>query len=415
MKKTKLLFTIVSAIVVLVVIFLVFNKKNDEEAVEVNVKFGKFEIVVTTTGELKSENSVNVLGPEGLRTLRLWNVKISDLIPEGTVVDSGAYVAMLDKSEAVNNLKDVESELQKIESQYIKTQLDTTLTLRSLRDDIQNLKYQLEETKILVEQSQYEPPATIRQVKITLEKSQRTYEQTLDNYKLKVKQAKAQMQEVAASLEQQKRKRENIADILKQFEIRAPKNGMVIYAKDWNGVKKKVGSMVSAWEPIIAEMPDLSSMISHTYINEIDISKVKMNQVVNIGVDAFPEKRYTGKVIEIANVGQQLPNTDVKVFKVLIKLNETDSILRPAMTSSNAILTGTFENVLYIPLDAVHAADSITYVYKKQGFSVVKQIIKTGESNENETIVTQGLKKDDVLLLSVPEDDNELEFSKIVK
>jgi HlyD family secretion protein len=35
-------------------------------------------------------------------------------------------------------------------------------------------------------------------------------------------------------------------------------------------------------------------MISKTYVNEIDVSKVKAGQRVRLTVDAFPDKTYTG-------------------------------------------------------------------------------------------------------------------------
>jgi len=117
-------------------------------------------------------------------------------------------------------------------------------------------------------------------------------------------------------------------------------------------------------------------------------------------VDAFPEKEYIGKVFEVANIGEQLPNTDAKVFEVVIKVNGTDPILRPSMTTSNQIVTATFNDVIFLPLEAIHVEDSIPFVYKKNG---TKQVIILGESNENEIIVEQGLKESDRLLLTVPE------------
>jgi hypothetical protein len=67
---------------------------------------GKFEVLVTITGELQAERSEQIMGPAELRSrnLRIGNIRIQDLIPEGTVVDSGDYVALLDRSESDNAL-----------------------------------------------------------------------------------------------------------------------------------------------------------------------------------------------------------------------------------------------------------------------------------------------------------------------
>jgi HlyD family secretion protein len=149
-------------------------------------------------------------------------------------------------------------------------------------------------------------------------------------------------------------------------------------------------------------------MISMTYVNEIDISKLKKGQEVKIGVDAFPEKKFTGQVIEVANIGQQLPNTDAKVFEVRIELNERDTILRPSMTTSNQVITQVLDSVLYIPLEAVHANDSLTFVFTR---SKEKQVVVLGESNENHIVVEMGLTKGDKLYLSMPDEPDAFKYT----
>jgi multidrug efflux pump subunit AcrA (membrane-fusion protein) len=316
-------------------------------------------------------------------------------------VDSGDYVATLDRSEANNQLKDIRDEVQKIESRYTKTKLDTTISLRNLRDELLNMKFAMEEAKIRLEQSKYEPPATIRQAEIELEKARRAFEQAKRNYTLKVQQANADMTEVAIELAQQKRKRDAMLEVLEKFVITAPKKGMIIYHKEWGGQKRKVGSTINPWDLTVATLPDLSELVSKTYVNEIDISKVKTGQQVEIGVDAFPGKKFKGMVSQVANIGEQLPNTDAKVFEVTISLEESDPVLRPSMTTSNIIRVKTFKNALSIPLETVFIEDSITFVYMK---NKSRQMVELGEANENEIIVEHGLSPDDQILLNAPED-----------
>ncbi|NMB72085.1 MAG: HlyD family efflux transporter periplasmic adaptor subunit [Bacteroidales bacterium] len=396
---------IISIVVVsLLAVYYIFGASRKEKKVvlETQVKQGPFEILVTVTGELQAARSQNITGPVELRSrnLRLNNIRIQDLVPEGTVVKEGDYVATLDRSEADNQLKDIMDEVEKAESNFNKTRLDTTILLRNLRDELINLRFSMEEARIKLEQSKYEPPATIRQAQIDLEKAERNYEQARKNYFLKEQQAKEDMSLSAVELARARRRMQEMQSVLEKFIIRAPADGMVIYAREWSGEKRKVGSTISPWDLTVATLPDLTSMISKTYVNEIDISKVKPGQPVRITVDAFPEKKYTGVVIEVANIGEQLPNTDAKVFEVIIKVNEFDPILRPSMTTGNAIRIARLENVLFVPLEAIFSDDSIPYVFRKNG---TKQIVVLGETNENEVIVEQGLKAGDRILLSKPD------------
>lgn len=402
------MYLIVAALLLAIAGYFLFGRNDKGQQVTATVKKGNFPIEVTTTGELIAKSSEKIYGPVGLRQIQIWQVKIQDIIPDGTVVDSGQYVATLDRTEISNKIKDEETNLEKLESQMTKTRLDTSLDLRSARDELINLKYALEEKKITLDQSKYEPPATIRQAEIDLEKAQRSFEQAEKNYKLRYQKAVANMQEVSASYNQAQRKLQQMTDVLQQFTVTAPKAGMVIYKRNWDGNKMGIGATMNAWENIVAELPDLSEMISKTYVNEIDISKVKVGQEVQLGVDAFPQKKFTGKVIEVANIGEQLQSSNAKVYEVRIVVNEFDSILRPAMTTKNKILTSVVDSVLFIPIEALFNSDSIAFVYKKDGGSVTKQQVIVGQSNENEIIIRAGLDEGDVVLLVPPENADKL-------
>jgi len=409
-RKTILAIAVPVVIITALILYSALSGKEKDIVLETEVQFGEFDIAVMITGELQAIRETEIKAPSSLRSrnLRIHRVKIQDLIPEGTVVDSGDWVATLDRSEADNSLKDILDNLEQEESEYMRTKLDTTMQLRQLRDDLINLNFAMEEAEITLEQSQYEPPATIRQAEISLEKATRAYEQAEKNYSLKVQQAGAEMREAEISLARDHRRKNEMMAVMEQFDIMAPASGMVIYKKDWNGQKRTAGTEINTWDLAVATLPDLSAMISMTYVNEIDISKLKAGQQVEIGVDAFPEKQFTGEVIEVANIGQQLPNTDAKVFEVRIALNEHDSILRPSMTTSNEVITQVLDSVLFVPLEAVYANDSLTFVYTRTG---KKQIVVLGESNENNIIVEMGLKRGEKLYLSFPEDPESFDYT----
>ncbi|NEN23718.1 HlyD family efflux transporter periplasmic adaptor subunit [Cryomorpha ignava] len=400
--KSKIWIGIIGAIAAIILIYYFTSSSSAESAgILVSVKKGEFVIDITTTGELEAKNSVEILGPKGTRDYRIWNMTIQDIIDEGTLVKKGDYVATIDPSELTNKLKDSQLELEKIESKFIQTKLDTSLDMRKSRDELINLAYAVDERQLVLDQSKYEPPATIRQAEIDVEKAGRSLEQAKENYKIKRQQNIAKMQEVSLNRLKEQRNLDGMKDLIQDFTIKAPEDGMLIYIKDYNGRATKTGSQINAWNPVVATLPDLSTMISATYVNEVDIRRVEAGQMVEIGLDAFPEKRFTGKVLRVANVGEQRPNSDAKVFKVSIEVNEKDDLLRPSMTTSNRIITEKAENKLFVPLEALfNLADSITYVYKKSGLNAVKQEIEVGESNRNEVIVKMGLEEDDQVYLN---------------
>ncbi len=399
MKKQIYIALGIIILIILALWYFLGGESSSVETISTEVKRGEFKITVTTTGELEAKNAEEIRGPDNLRKVRVYRVKISDIVPDGTVVDSGDFVATLDRTELEGRIKDQELEVEKYETQLMKTKLDTSLELRGLRDQLINQKFALEESKIKLEQSKYEPPATIRQIEIELEKAQRTYNQSVENYQLKLKKNVATVKEVQANLTKANRKYQEMVDVMGEFTIHAPRQGMVIYKRDWNGKKRGVGSEISPWDPVVATLPDLTEMLSKTYVNEIDISKVKVGQKVEIGIDAFPEKQFTGKVTEVANIGQQLPGSNVKVFEVIIEVNEYDSVMRPAMTTKNVIITDVIDSVLYIPIECLYNADTVTYVVSG---NKRKQVV-VGKSNDTEVIIRAGLDEGDKVYLIPPE------------
>lgn len=408
MKKYSIIFLALIAIVV--VFFFAFkgSGKSESQDILITPDVGKFIVDITTTGELEAKNSVKILGPTRLRDFRIYNVTINDIVPEGTVVEKGDWIANLDRSEFNTKLQDKQIEVEKAQSQYIQTQLDTALQMRQARDELINLRYAVTEAELVLEQSAYEPPATVKQNEINLDKAKRNLQQAKDNYQIKLEQNKAKMQEVAADLRKSQRELNAMQELANAFTVYAPDGGMVIYAKGWDGKAIKAGSQINSWDPTVATLPDLTTMVSKTYINEVDVRKIKVGQPVEIGLDAFPDKKLTGRVTNVANVGEQKPNSDAKVFEAYIEIDGTDPMLKPAMTTSNRIITQEIDSTLAVPLETLHSKDdSIIYVFKKQGLKTVKQEVQIGSTNNNEAQVLLGLEPNDKLYLSIPQINEE--------
>ena len=118
--------------------------------------------------------------------------------------------------------------------------------------------------------------------------------------------------------------------------------------------------------------------------------------------------------MKVANVGEQRPNSDAKVFLVEVEINGSDPSLRPAMTTSNKIITNVIDSTLFLPLECLHNhLDSITYVYKKDGINTIKQEVMIGERNANDAVLLAGLAEGDRLFLFVPKGMEDMDVKLI--
>ncbi len=409
---------IISCVVVALVALGVFNKAFSTKKVVnlfAEVKEGLFEITVTNSGELIAEKSIDIMGPEfnqkndqnddhggggrqgGGREgggghggeFHVMDFKIQDMVPEGTIVKEGDYVAQLDRTSYDNTLKDEIETLKTLHSNMEMKTLDTTVVLSSLRDEIKNQRYTVEEARINLDQSKYEPPATVRQAEMEVNKQQRALDQKIKNYKLRSVQTRLEIKNQKQTVSDQEALVENLQNFLAKFTITAPSPGMVIYKKNRLGNKTKVGSNVNPFDRVIATLPNLTTMISKVYVSEIEVAKVVAGQKSTITIDAFPQKSYTGSVISVANIGEQLPNSDAKMFEVQIRIDGSDQMLRPAMTTWNKIVIKTIDDAVFIPLECVQTgSDSVAFVYKKNN---TRQIVVLGEMNDKNVIVRKGL------------------------
>ena len=249
--------------------------------------------------------------------------------------------------------------------------------------------------------SKYEAPTVIRQAEIDLDKSQRVLDQRQRSYMRLLAQNKTDIYNQNYWISRIDRRVKDLEEVLSGFTITAPASGMIIYKKERRGNKRKSDRLINPMDRVVATLPDLSTMLSKIYVSEIDVSKVKTGQKVSITIDAFPEKAFMGSVSYVANIGEKLPNTNDKVFEVQIKIDGSDPLLRPSMTTGNKILIKMVRDAVYIPIECVQAGvDSIPFVFAKNG---TKRIVILGEANEKNIMISKGLEPGTMLYLNNPE------------
>ena len=107
MKKKQWLL-IASGLIILVLIFSLSSSDESLDELTSQSRKGTFSDDVVTTGELMAKNSVNINAPSDLRRYRIYNVKIVDLVPEGTEVDSNEFIGSLEKSAVNQKIDDVD-------------------------------------------------------------------------------------------------------------------------------------------------------------------------------------------------------------------------------------------------------------------------------------------------------------------
>jgi len=389
-------------------------KSPKDAALVATVKRGDFRITITTSGELQAPEFTAIRAPdaEGGET---YQTRITRLVPEGTVVKSGDFVAELDRTAVAQRLQATSDALAKAQEQVTQAKLDTAISLTGARAQLTELTEALEDKRLAKDQAAYEAPTIKRQVELDLAKAVRGLEEMKAGFATKEQQAAAKVLAATAEVDRQQTKIAALNHLMEQFTVRAPAAGMVVYKRDDNNGETRSGSVVgNQYNQTIAILPNFQRMESVTYVSEVDIAKVAIGQPVRVGLDRDPWKRLTGKVASVANIGQQR-KSDAKVFAVGIQiiLDRPDSTIRPGMTTSNMIEVDSIPDALSLPIDAVMNAGDTIYVYKREGAGVVRQQIELGPAGENDIVVRRGLAAGDEILITEPSNGHALPLKRL--
>jgi len=143
---------------------------------------------------------------------------------------------------------------------------------------------------------------------------------------------------------------------------------------------------------------DLSRMFIIASVDESDIGKVELSQNVVITADAFPGKRFSGKIERIGTKGVNVSN--VVTFEVKIELiGANKSLLKPEMTTNIEIIVAEKEEALLVPSEAVLNKDDQDFVRVMiDNGSVKERPVQVGISDGVLTEITGGLNKGDLVV-----------------
>lgn len=369
------------------------------------VKKGNLEVIVTSKGEVKGDKYTEINLPAALcnQELRVYQLKFMDVILEGKAVKKGDYIAKLDESQFATMMRDIMQQKEKMDADLRNAVLDSTVTLSGKREAVSNGKLDLEYLKIDLDQSKYESEAYQRKTRLSYQKAENEIGKLRRDYLLERNRLKIQVGRSKSKVTEFQDKINKYMEALASTTIKAPEDGIVMFAKDWMGKTYGKDSEINIWNPLVATLPDMSVAISETYIREIDISKVQLNDSVRITIDALPDKVFFGKVIKIATIGEDHKDFDMKAFKVVVRFEKSDKDMKPGMTVNNDIIVASYKDKLLVPLKAVFSKNGKQIVYLKRGGSITEQEIRLVAENEQYGVVENEIQEGDVVLLYQPE------------
>jgi RND family efflux transporter MFP subunit len=295
--------------------------------------------------------------------------------------------------------------LKRLIFNYNDEKIDSAVALVEMRNSIEQFVFDLKYKKIEMEQSVYESPAYQRKAQMAYERALRQLDAKIRSYQMTQNSLRTMVKRQETQIEEFTSKDVKYQLAFDEARITAPQDGMLIYGRTFGrGGSRKltIGSYVSMQNPVIATLPDLSVLVSETYVEEIYISKIKVGDSSRVHIDALKNQEKVGVISNISNVGQEMTGFESKVFKVNISISSDNKKIKPAMTTNNEIIISRESNVLVIPRSALFKDGTRQFVYLKEFGGVTERNLECGSQNEKFVVVKSGLTVGDKILLNKP-------------
>ena len=326
--------------------------------------------LVTASGEVKPRNYINIgANTQGAAPIVAIYVKEGDHVRKGQVLarlaavqpaadlhaqEAALNAVMADSSAGEAAVNSAQQNVAVAEAQVEHDRAD----VEQKKIDLKRAK-ELFDGKLIAAQDYESKKVTYDLAVATLQSSER-----------KVAQARAARAQSAAQLTSAQRKVAQSQamvtrshDILSQYDAKAPLDGVVTNLPVHVG-ETVVPGIQNSTASTIMTIADMSIITAEVHVDETDIVSVKMDQSADVTIDSIPDRTFKGKVIEIGDTAllrssgvaasqSQTSSQEAKDFKVVIALDIPESMVRPGLSCTAKIITGTRSHSLAIPIQAL--------------------------------------------------------------
>jgi len=384
-----------------IIIFASFRKGGSSDLPTYEVQRDQFVVSLTETGELRAINSVVITSPPVRGSLQ-----IIYLAPKGEEVEEGDSLIVFDGTEWQKSIDEAQSKLEITMASFEKSKASMASTMAQLEASLKSSKASYEIAELRLEQMKFEAEVKRQEQELSLLQSKINLEQATAKIKQQNTMDNADLRTLNLQIKQAESNLEKARRDFNRLTIFAPQPGLVVYKKIWKGgdfAEIKIGDTPWRGQALI-ELPDLSLMEVETSVNEVDVASVKADQNAIIILDAFPDREFAGTVVEVSNLARIEDESigEVKVFDVVIHINENDPILKPGMTVSSEIIIESVPDVLSVPIDAVFSDGDKKIVYREAMAGYKPWVVKLGIRNNNFVVVEEGLEEGQIVCLIDP-------------
>lgn len=389
-----------SATLLSVSVFVLFlmgcgdDKPSTIPTYEVNTQ--RFSIEINANGEIEAAESQKIIAPGRRPMMLAW------LADENTHVNAGDVIARFDAERITRDKNEEEFAVRKLQQDIINSQASQTQE----KQDIKSEQNFIEEEFAFVDRFAIDDLRIYSQLDIIDTLQNRDFLEAKDSFLAWKETSVLEQHDSAMSVLDIKKqghqsKLQQYLSALKQLEVTAPYSGLLVYVKDRRGEKPSVGNTVFPGSPI-AEIPNLENLQARLYVLADDAIDLANGQSVDIQLDAFPNKTFSGELSSVAAFPREIKRGNpIKYYELTASINDQDTtILKPGRKLSATIRVTQPMDTIAVPLQSIIYEQEQSFVYLQTGNEFSKQPVTTGRKNLYFIEITSGLTLNDAIALS---------------
>jgi HlyD family secretion protein len=348
---------------------------------------------VRLSGTVEAVESTTVAAPR-LSGPSSSSLVITRLVRGGTTVRPGDRLVEFDRQTQITTALDRRAELNDLEQQIRKREAEETAA--RARDDSEITQADSAVGRAELEMVKNEMVPKIQAEKNTqaLEQAKARREQLTKTYELKRKAAQADIR----ILEIRRQKAESAMKMAEanasRMEIRSPIEGLAVIRTRWksNGMAEILeGEEIRAGVPVV-DIVNPSRMRVRIRVNQADINELRTGQPVRVGLDAYPDLSFNGRISQISPLAvTSTLSPKVRYFVVLADIDGSHEKLMPDLTASLDVELSRVAGALVIPRDALRYDGSRALVRVREGSRGQDREVTIGSISAHEALVTAGL------------------------
>lgn len=350
----------------------------------------EFVRTIRITGTVEAVNFLAIAAPK-LSGPGLGTLVITKLATSGSHVKKGDLLVQFDQQQQIRNALDQEATYVDFVEQINKKKADQAAALASdesalhqAENDVNSAAFEVKRNEILSKIDAEKNDLALEQTKAALEQLRKTFD-------LKRRAAQAELKSLEIQRDRARDAMEYSRKNTGRLEIHAPIDGVVVLNTIWKGGQfgeVEAGDEVRAGVPFM-QVINPGAMQVRARVNQADVSVLQVGQPIRIGLDAYPDLSFAGKVERIAAIGVTSRLSDrVRSFNVLFSIDGYDPRLMPDLSASLDVELQRIPHALVVPRNSIGSVGNEDYVLAGESSVFSRTPVRVDAENDVEAAVS---------------------------